>query len=101
MFPRFAVIQDAGTAITGPSRIDVFWGAGSTAEAIAGDMRNPGSCTSCYHSRVRGPAADVIHAVRYTAAACLKDLALENRTPPSVRTRSNVGVISDPTGSGP
>jgi membrane-bound lytic murein transglycosylase A len=41
-FQRFAVIQDAGTAITGPGRIDVFWGTGGTAEAIAGDMRNPG-----------------------------------------------------------
>jgi membrane-bound lytic murein transglycosylase A len=41
-FARFAVIQDAGTAITGPSRIDVFWGAGTTAESIAGEMRNPG-----------------------------------------------------------
>lgn len=39
---RFAVIQDAGTAITGPGRLDVFWGTGLTAEAIAGDMRNPG-----------------------------------------------------------
>jgi peptidoglycan lytic transglycosylase A len=39
---RFALIQDAGVAITGPSRVDVFWGTGSTAEAIAGDMRNPG-----------------------------------------------------------
>jgi membrane-bound lytic murein transglycosylase A len=39
---RFAVIQDAGTAITGPGRVDVFWGTGATAEAIAGDMRNPG-----------------------------------------------------------
>ena len=41
-FARFAVIQDAGTAITGPSRIDVFWGTGANAESIAGDMRNPG-----------------------------------------------------------
>jgi len=41
-FQRFAVIQDTGTAITGPNRIDVFWGAGSTAETIAGEMRNPG-----------------------------------------------------------
>jgi membrane-bound lytic murein transglycosylase A len=39
---RFALIQDAGTAINGPSRIDVFWGTGATAEAIAGDMHNPG-----------------------------------------------------------
>lgn len=41
-YARFTVIQDAGTAITGPSRIDVFWGTGTTAESMAGDMRNPG-----------------------------------------------------------
>ncbi|MBP1685565.1 MAG: transglycosylase [Deltaproteobacteria bacterium] len=39
---RFALIQDAGTAIAGPNRLDVFWGSGATAEAVAGDMRNPG-----------------------------------------------------------
>jgi len=41
-YERFALIQDAGTAISGPSRIDVYWGSGATAEAIAGDMHNPG-----------------------------------------------------------
>jgi len=39
---RVVAIQDTGTAITGPSHIDVFWGSGSTAESIASDMRNPG-----------------------------------------------------------
>ncbi len=39
---RYALIQDSGAAISGPNRIDVFWGTGPTAEAIAGDMRNPG-----------------------------------------------------------
>ena len=41
-FTRFAFVQDAGTAISGPGRIDVFWGTGAEAEAIAGNMRNPG-----------------------------------------------------------
>ncbi len=39
---RLALIQDSGIAITGPGRLDVYWGTGATAEAIAGDMRNPG-----------------------------------------------------------
>jgi membrane-bound lytic murein transglycosylase A len=39
---RLAVIQDSGAAIRGARRIDVFWGAGSAAERIAGDMRAPG-----------------------------------------------------------
>jgi membrane-bound lytic murein transglycosylase A len=39
---RFALLQDAGIAISGPSRVDVFWGTGATAEAIASDLHNPG-----------------------------------------------------------
>jgi membrane-bound lytic murein transglycosylase A len=39
---RMVLIQDAGTAITGTGRLDVFFGAGGSAEAIAGDLRNPG-----------------------------------------------------------
>ncbi len=39
---RLALLQDAGAAIEGPERLDVFWGSGETAEAIAGGMRAPG-----------------------------------------------------------
>jgi membrane-bound lytic murein transglycosylase A len=42
LLSRLVLIQDAGTAITGPGRLDVFFGAGATAEAIAGDLRNSG-----------------------------------------------------------
>ena len=42
VFSRLVAIQDAGTAITGAGRIDVFFGTGATAESIAGDLRNPG-----------------------------------------------------------
>ena len=37
------VAQDTGGAIRGPVRGDVFWGAGSEAEALAGVMRSEGS----------------------------------------------------------
>jgi membrane-bound lytic murein transglycosylase A len=39
---RFALNQDAGVAISGPGHVDVFWGTGAAAEAIAGDMHDPG-----------------------------------------------------------
>ncbi len=39
---RFVLIQDAGVAINGANRVDVFFGTGPTAEAVAGEMRNPG-----------------------------------------------------------
>src|SRR5262249_20779077 len=35
---RLVLIQDTGVAIKGPNRIDMFWGTGSTAEAIAGNL---------------------------------------------------------------
>jgi len=39
---RFVVNQDSGSAITGPGRLDLFWGAGPYAEAAAGNMKHPG-----------------------------------------------------------
>ena len=40
---RLVVAQDKGSAIKGPGRIDLFWGAGGEAEAMAGPMRQPGT----------------------------------------------------------
>jgi membrane-bound lytic murein transglycosylase A len=40
---RLVVAQDKGSAIKGPGRIDLFWGAGEEAEAMAGPMRQQGS----------------------------------------------------------
>ncbi|WP_284735822.1 murein transglycosylase A [Dongia deserti] len=40
---RLAVAQDKGGAIKGPGRIDLFWGAGEEAEAMAGPMRQQGT----------------------------------------------------------
>lgn len=39
---RLAIIQDSGGAITGPGRADIFFGAGRTAEAIAGRLNATG-----------------------------------------------------------
>jgi membrane-bound lytic murein transglycosylase A len=39
---RLLVTQDTGGAIRGPVRGDVFWGAGPTAEHLAGHMRSEG-----------------------------------------------------------
>jgi membrane-bound lytic murein transglycosylase A len=40
---RLVVAQDKGSAIKGPGRIDLFWGAGEQAEAMAGPMRQQGT----------------------------------------------------------
>lgn len=40
---RFVVVQDTGSAIKGPGRVDLFWGAGKKAGLQAGRMREPGT----------------------------------------------------------
>jgi membrane-bound lytic murein transglycosylase A len=39
---RFVFNHDTGSAITGPGRIDVFWGSGVAAEAAAGRLKHEG-----------------------------------------------------------
>jgi membrane-bound lytic murein transglycosylase A len=41
-FRRLMVAQDTGSAIVGPARADLYWGAGDEAARIAGRIRHPG-----------------------------------------------------------
>ncbi|MEE4164702.1 MAG: MltA domain-containing protein [Desulfocapsaceae bacterium] len=41
-FSRFVLPQDSGSAIKGPGRIDLFWGAGSYAQTAASHMKENG-----------------------------------------------------------
>ncbi len=40
---RFVLVQDSGSAIRGPGRVDMFWGAGAQAGTVAGSMKEAGS----------------------------------------------------------
>jgi 3D (Asp-Asp-Asp) domain-containing protein len=40
---RLMIAQDTGSAIVGPARADVFWGAGDWAGRLAGRLRHPGT----------------------------------------------------------
>lgn len=40
---RFVTIQDTGSAIRGPGRVDLFWGSGSEAGLAAGRMKEDGA----------------------------------------------------------
>lgn len=40
---RFVTIQDSGSAIRGPGRVDLFWGSGSEAGLAAGRMKEDGA----------------------------------------------------------
>jgi membrane-bound lytic murein transglycosylase A len=37
------IAQDAGSAIVGPARADIYWGAGDPAADLAGRLRHSGS----------------------------------------------------------
>src|SRR5262249_10136788 len=41
-FDRLMIAQDTGSAIVGPARADIYWGAGDVAGRIAGRLRDPG-----------------------------------------------------------
>ena len=41
-FRRLMIAQDTGSAIVGPARVDIFFGAGDDAGARAGDIRHAG-----------------------------------------------------------
>ena len=40
---RFVLVQDTGSAIRGPGRVDLFWGAGDQAGQVAGSMKEAGT----------------------------------------------------------
>jgi membrane-bound lytic murein transglycosylase A len=42
-FDRLMIAQDTGSAIVGPARADIYWGAGDEAARLAGRVRDPGS----------------------------------------------------------
>jgi membrane-bound lytic murein transglycosylase A len=42
-FNRLMIAQDTGSAIVGPARADIYWGAGDRAGRLAGGIRHPGS----------------------------------------------------------
>jgi len=41
-FGRLMIAQDTGSALVGPARADLYWGAGDNAGRIAGRIRHPG-----------------------------------------------------------
>ena len=41
-FKRLMIAQDTGSAVVGPARADLYWGAGDDAARLAGRIRHPG-----------------------------------------------------------
>lgn len=41
-YRRMVFLQDSGTTVSGPARLDVYWGSGEVAQAVAEDLRHQG-----------------------------------------------------------
>ena len=50
-FDRLVVAQDTGSAIVGPARADIYFGAGDEAARIAGRIKNPGDFVMLHSAR--------------------------------------------------
>jgi len=48
-FNRLMIAQDTGSAIVGPARADLYWGAGNDAARIAGRIHHPGRFAMLFH----------------------------------------------------
>ena len=64
-FDRLMVAQDTGSAIVGPARADIYFGAGDEAARIAGRIKNPGDFVHAVAARARSGRGRA----RYAAAA--------------------------------
>lgn len=53
---RFVSVQDTGSALTGPGRVDVFWGTGEQAGLEAGQMKEAGQVYLLLLNEGRKPA---------------------------------------------
>jgi membrane-bound lytic murein transglycosylase A len=76
---RLMIAQDTGSAIVGPARADIYWGAGEQAGRIAGRLRHPGRF-----------AMLVPRALDPTAAAADMPLPPEKPRPAEARAKGRV-----------
>ena len=49
-FRRLMIAQDTGSAIVGPARADLYWGAGDDAGRVAGRIRQPAALSCCFRA---------------------------------------------------
>jgi peptidoglycan lytic transglycosylase A len=63
-FRRLMIAQDTGSAIVGPARADLYWGAGDQAGRIAGRIRHPGRFVMLLPRELDVNFPEVVHSVR-------------------------------------
>ena len=84
-FRRLMIAQDGGSAIIGPARADLYWGAGEDAGRIAGRIRHPGRFVMLLPREL-----DMIEAGRHMPLPPPKPRTLEHRLPATRSVRQAV-----------
>ena len=84
-FHRLMIAQDTGSAIVGPARADLYWGAGDDAGRIAGRIRHRGRFVMLLPREL-----DMIEAGRHMPLPPPKPRTLEHRTPATRSVRQAV-----------
>jgi peptidoglycan lytic transglycosylase A len=84
-FRRLMFAQDTGSAIVGPARADIYFGAGAEAARIAGRIKNPGQFVMLMPREL-----DPVEAARHMPLP-------PERPAPGMLAQFNVGSMIDPT----
>lgn len=84
-FHRLVIAQDTGSAVVGPARADLYWGAGDDAGRIAGHIRHRGRFVMLLPREL-----DMIEAGRHMPLPPPKPRTLEHRTPATRSVRQAV-----------
>ncbi len=83
-FDRLIIAQDTGSAIVGPARADIYFGAGDEAARIAGRIKNAGRLRDAVAARARSGGSRARNAA---AAGAPEHVQLQFRTPWKIRRR--------------
>src|SRR5262245_33510961 len=85
VFHRLMIAQDTGSAIVGPARADLYWGAGDDSARIAGRIRHPGQFVMLLPRDL-----DMIEAGRHMPLPVAKPKTLDLAVPKHDRGKVNL-----------
>jgi membrane-bound lytic murein transglycosylase A len=91
-FRRLMIAQDTGSAINGPARADLYWGAGDAAGRIAGRIRQQGQFAMLLPREL-----DMIEAGRHTPLPLAKPpIPQEVATKEAAQAKTETGKAAEP-----
>jgi membrane-bound lytic murein transglycosylase A len=89
-FRRLMIAQDTGSAINGPARADLYWGAGDTAGRIAGRIRQQGQFVMLLPREL-----DMVEAGKHTPLPPLKPAITQMASKVGAQAKAETGKPDD------